>query len=40
MNFMTHIESPNLPKRGITLAAVSVDAEKQKNIFARAVSVF
>ena len=30
MNFMTPIESPNLPKRGITLAAVSVGAEKAK----------
>ena len=27
---MTPIESPNLPKRGIALAAVSVGAEKAK----------
>lgn len=41
MNFMTHIESPNLPKRGITLAAVSVDAEKAKEYLrSRGISVF
>ena len=41
MNFMTPIESPNLPKRGITLAAVSVGAEKAKEyLLARGISVF
>ena len=36
MNFMTPIESPNLPKRGITLAAVSVGAEKAKEYLGQA----
>lgn len=41
MNFMTPIESPNLPKRGITLAAVSVGAEKAKEyLLSRGISVF
>lgn len=41
MNFMTPIESPNLPKRGITLAAVSVGAEKAKEYLrSRGISVF
>lgn len=40
MNFMTPIESPNLPKRGITLAAVSVDAEKAKEyLLSRGIGV-
>ena len=41
MNFMTPIESPNLPKRGITLAAVSVGAEKAKEyLLSHGISVF
>lgn len=41
MNFMTPIESPNLPKRGITLAAVSVGAEKAKEyLLSRGIGVF
>ena len=41
MNFMTPIESPNLPKRGVTLAAVSVGAEKAKEyLLSRGISVF
>lgn len=40
MNFMTPIESPNLPKRGITLAAVSVGAEKAKEyLLSRGIGV-
>ena len=41
MNFMPPIESPNLPKRGITLAAVSVGAEKAKEyLLSRGISAF
>ena len=41
MNFMTPIESPDLPKRGITLAAVSIGAEKAKEyLLSRGISVF
>ena len=41
MNFMTPIESPNLPKRGTTLAAVSVGAVKAKEYLrSRGISVF
>ena len=41
MNFMTPIESPNLPKRGIALAAVSIGAVKAKEyLLARGISVF
>ena len=37
---MTPIESPNLPKRGITLAAVSVGAEKAKEyLLSRGIGV-
>ena len=40
MNFMTPIESPNLPKRGIALAAVSIGAVKAKEyLLARGISV-
>lgn len=40
MNFMTPIESPNLPKRGITLAAVSVGAVKAKEyLLSRGIGV-
>jgi hypothetical protein len=38
---MTPIESPNLPKRGIALAAVSVGAEKAKEYLeSRGIAVF
>ena len=41
MNFMTPIESPNLPKRGISLAAVSIGAEKAKEyLLSRGISAF
>ena len=40
MNFMTPIESPNLPKRGIALAAVSIGAVKAKEYLrSRGISV-
>ena len=40
MNFMTPIESLNLPKRGISLAAVSVGAEKAKEyLLSRGIGV-